>query len=274
MPNTVPRLGVGLGLRVPHYRAIHQGQPEVDVFEIISENYLVDGGPPLRHLDRIRERYPLIMHGVSLGIGSCDDLDRDYLRRLKALAERTDSPWCSDHLCWTRAGNAHLHDLLPLPYSEEAIAWVAERAHIVQDILERPFALENLSSYVAFTSSTMSEWAFLGEVLERADCHLMLDVNNIYVSSVNHGFDPQDYLDAVPWDRVVQIHVAGHTEQDDGTILDTHAAAVREEVWALYTIAHARSGGATTILEWDEQIPDFPTTLAEAEKARRYQEAA
>ena len=270
MATNVENLGVGIGLRVPHMRDIFTELPKVDVFEIISENFMVDGGPPLRNLDRLLEHYRVVMHGVSMGLGSAEPLDWDYLRRLKRLADHTNTPWLSDHLCWTKSGNAHHHDLLPLPYTEETINYVAERARIVQDFLERPFAIENLSSYVAFSDSDMSEWEFYRAVCERADCSLMLDVNNIYVSSVNHQFDPWEYLDHMPFERVVQMHVAGHTEREDGHLLDTHDHHVKDTVWDLYHAAWHYCGGVTTILEWDENFLNLSDTLAEANKARHF----
>ncbi|MDA3961638.1 MAG: DUF692 domain-containing protein [Planctomycetota bacterium] len=269
---TIPKLGVGLGLRVPHMRYIFDQQPEVDVFELISENFLVDGGPPLRNLDRICERYPVVLHGVSMGLGSSDALDWDYLTRLKALVQRSGSPWASDHLCWTRNNNAHLHDLLPLPYTERVAQFIGQRAAIVQDFLGVPFALENLSSYVAFEQSEMSEWEFYRRVCEIGDCSMMFDVNNVYVSAVNHGFDPWEYLAHIPYERVVQVHVAGHTRRDDGTCLDTHDHHVCDSVWELYRHVYEQTGGVTTILEWDDNYLDFPATLAEAHKARAYHE--
>ena len=269
----VPDLGVGIGLRVPHFRDIFTQNPDIDFFEIISENFMVDGGPPLKNLERILERYDVVMHGVSMGIGSSAELDWDYLKRLKQLATHTKSPWLSDHLCWTKSGNAHLHDLLPLPYTTDVIDFITNRARIIQDYLERPFALENLSSYVAFTQSTMSEWDFYREIVEQSGCYMMLDVNNIYVSSRNHHFDPWDYMKAVPWDRVVQMHVAGHTERPDGSLLDTHDHPVRDEVWELYQYAVEQTGGVSTILEWDDQIPPLNEVLAEANKAKSIREA-
>lgn len=264
-------LGVGIGLRVPHYREIFETWPDVDFFEIISENFMVDGGPPLANLDRILERYPVVQHGVSLSIASAEPLDFDYLARLKQLTRRTKTPWVSDHLCWTKAHSHQYHDLLPVPYTSEIAAFIAEKARIVQDYLELPFALENLSSYVTFETSEMTEWAFYREVVERAGCFMMLDVNNIFVSSVNHGFDPMTYLDAMPFERVIQTHVAGHSVQADGTILDTHDHHVREEVWQLYAHLHRKTGGVSTILEWDDHFLGLQDTLAEAAIARRWQ---
>lgn len=266
-----PNLGIGIGLRVPHIKEIFATWPKVDFFEIISENFMVAGGPPLRNLERILDHYPVVQHGVSLSIASADPLDFDYLRRLKELIRLTQTPWVSDHLCWTRAHTHQFHDLLPVPYTEPVAAYIAEKARIVQDYLECPLALENLSSYVAYKSSTMSEWAFYREVVERAGCYMMLDVNNVFVSSVNHAFDPMDYLRAMPYERVLQVHVAGHSEQEDGTILDTHDHHVRDEVWQLYRYVDQRTGGVSTLLEWDDNFLSLEATLAEAGKARSHQ---
>ena len=259
---------VGVGLRVPHLPYIFANWPAVDFFEIISENFMVDGGLPLENLERICARYPVVQHGVSMSIASAEPLDFDYLRRLKALCDRTDTPWLSDHLCWSQSGGAHLHDLLPTPYTLEIARFIAEKARIVQDFLERPFALENLSSYVSFTESTMTEWQFYREVVEQADVGMMLDLNNIFVSSVNHHYDAMDYLAAVPWDRVVQMHVAGPSEQPDGSLLDTHDSPVRPAVWALYRHACAQRPGIPVLLEWDANIPPFPEVHAQALIAR------
>lgn len=261
---------MGVGLRVPHLPYIFEHTPAVDFFELISENFMVDGGPPLRTLGRICERYPVVLHGVSMGLGSAQDLDAAHLERLVALARRTRAPWVSEHLCWTRHGDAHLHDLLPLPYTDAVARFVADKAARVQGALGVPFAIENLSSYVGFQGSQMPEWAFYRQVVEQADCFMMLDVNNIWVSSVNHGFDPWEYLAAMPWERVIQVHVAGHTVRPDGTLLDTHDHPVRDEVWALYAYACQQTGGVSTILEWDDAFLSFPETLAEADKARRF----
>lgn len=271
MAQTRPNLGIGIGLRVPHYRYIFEHNPPIDFFEIISENFMVAGGPPLRNLDRILERYPVVQHGVSMGLGSAEPLDQDYLRRLKALTRRTKTPWFSDHLCWTKSGNAHLHDLLPLPYTDDVIEFIAARAAQVQDFIELPFAIENLSSYVAFRQSTMTEWEFYRAVVEAADCKMMLDLNNIYVSSINHQFDPMDYLNHIPWERVIQVHVAGHTQQPNGTLLDTHDNHVISPVWDLYRHAVEKTGGVSTVLEWDENFMSFPETWAEARKAEQHQ---
>ncbi|TAM44516.1 MAG: DUF692 domain-containing protein, partial [Gammaproteobacteria bacterium] len=240
-----PALGFGLGLRTDHYEAILAGTPQVDWFEIISENYMVPGGKPLHFLDRVRERYPLVMHGVSLSIGSTEPLNRDYLRQLKQLADRVQPAWMSDHLCWTGVHGKNMHDLLPLPYTEEAVAHVAERVQQVQDFLGRRILLENVSSYVTYKQSAMTEWEFLNAVVEQADCLILLDVNNIYVSSFNHGFDPLDYLNAVPTERVQQFHLAGHRNLETH-IIDTHDEPIVDPVWELYRAAVRRFGRVST----------------------------
>ncbi|MCB1149739.1 MAG: DUF692 domain-containing protein [Chlamydiia bacterium] len=264
-------MGVGLGLRIPYYEEIFRDLPPVDWFEIISENFMVDGGKPLENLERILEHYPVVQHGVSLAIGSPDPLDFDYLTRLKALTRKTKTPWVSDHLCWGKLAGAHFHDLLPLPYTKEVIDYVAERARIVQDFLELPFALENLSSYVSFRDDQMTEWEFYSAVVEKADIFMMLDVNNIYVSSRNHGFNPEEYWKNLPLDRVLQIHIAGH--KDCGThVIDTHDNTVRDEVWEIYRNVWPLTGGVSTLLEWDDNIPPFKETWEEALKAKHFQE--
>jgi hypothetical protein len=263
-----PSLGFGLGLRVDHYDTILQTSPAVDWFEIISENYLVPGGKPLHYLDRVRERYPIVMHGVSLSIGSSDPLNKDYLRQLKALADRIEPAWLSDHLCWTGLNGTNLHDLLPLPYTEEAINHVAERVRQVQDFLGRRILLENVSSYVSYKQSEMSEWEFVRAVIERADCLMLLDVNNIYVSSVNHQFDPRDYLKGIPPERVQQFHLAGHTNHGD-YIIDTHDHPIVDPVWDLYADAVRRFGRVSTMIERDDNIPPLAELLAELDQARR-----
>lgn len=266
----IPRLGIGIGLRIPHYSDIFASWPEVDWFEIISENFMDDGGRPRDNLDKILDRYPVVQHGVSLAIGSPDPLDWDYLNKLKKLTEHTKTPWLSDHLCWGKLPGAHFHDLLPLPYTKEVIEYVSERARIIQDFLEIPFALENLSSYVTFNDDEMTEWEFYSEIVERAGIFMMLDVNNIYVSSRNHGFDPMAYVDNIPLDRVLQIHLAGHT--DKGThVLDTHDEHVCDAVWELYGKVWPKTGGVSTLLEWDDNFLSFEDTWAEALKAKAYQ---
>ncbi len=265
----LPNLGIGLGLRTVHYGHILENAPDVGWFEIISENYMQTAGKPLWFLDRVAERYPIVMHGVSLSIGSSDPLNWDYLRELKALRDRVGARWVSDHLCWTGIAGRNTHDLLPIPYTEEALAHVVSRVREVQDFLEAPLAIENPSTYVEFSGSTMKEWEFLRALTEEADCGILLDVNNVYVSAYNHGFDPDEYLAAIPYDRVVQLHVAGHT--NNGTnIVDTHVGPVLDPVWRLLGLAHERAGGASILLEWDADIPPFPVAHAEAKKAERW----
>ncbi|MDI1450135.1 DUF692 domain-containing protein [Polyangium sp. 6x1] len=263
----LPDLGIGVGLRLPHYEEIFETRPKVDWFEIISENFLVPGGAPLANLERALAHYPVIQHGVSLSIGGTTPIDFDFLRSLRALIRRTKSPWVSDHLCWTGTATVNTHDLLPLPYTAEVVRHVAARARIVQDTLEVPLALENVSSYLTYTSSDMTEWDFVKAVVEEANCGVLLDVNNIYVSSENHGFDPRTYVDAIPAERVVQIHLAGHTNYGD-YIIDTHSGPVIDPVWELYRRAIRRVGPVSTLIEWDEDIPPLATLLAEAERAR------
>ena len=264
---TYPHLGFGLGLRVDHYEAILNGAPAVDWFEVLSENYLVPGGKPLHYLMRMRERYPLVMHGVSLSIGSSAPLDRDYLKQLQALAARLEPAWISDHLCWTGVAGRNTHDLLPLPYTEEAIGHVAERVRTVQDFLGRRILLENVSSYVEFCDSQLSEWQFLAEIAARADCLILLDVNNIYVSSVNHEFDPLAYLRGIPAARVQQIHLAGH-ENHGSYLVDTHDHPVPDPVWQLYAQALSHCGAVSTMIERDDHIPPLEELCAELEQAR------
>jgi uncharacterized protein (UPF0276 family) len=263
----VPDLGIGVGLRVPHYRHILSQRPAVDFFEIISENFMVEGGKPTYHLEQVLERYPLIQHGVSLSIGGPEAPDPAYLARLKQLVRKVKPAWVSDHFCWCGVPGAHLHDLLPLPYTWEAVERVAERARRVQDYLEVPFALENTSSYMAYTSSEMTEWQFISEIAERADIGLMFDVNNVYVSAYNHGFDAREFIRSVPHERIVQIHLAGHTNLGK-YIIDTHRGQVIDAVWDLYRETIRLSGPVSTLIEWDDEIPEWPVLAAEAEKAR------
>ena len=260
-------LGFGLGLRPDHYHAVLEGSPAVDWFEIISENYMVPGGRPLYFLDRIRERYPMAMHGVSLSIGTTDALNFDYLRELKALAQRVRPAWISDHLCWTGVDGINLHDLMPLPYTEEALRHVAMRVRQVQDFLGCRILLENVSSYVSYPHSQMQEWEFLAHLTEEADCDLLLDVNNIYVSSVNHGFDALEFLHGVPAQRVRQMHLAGHTRQGE-CLVDTHDQPVPEEVWKLFTVASQRFPNVATMIERDGNIPALAELVAELDHAR------
>ena len=262
-------LGFGLGLRTDHYETILADKPPVDWFEVITENYLVPGGKPLYYLDRIRADYPMVMHGVSLSIGGTDALNFDYLRRVKALAERIEPAWISDHLCWTGVNGINLHDLLPLPYTEEAVQHVASRVvRTVQDFLDRRILLENVSSYVTYAHSEMSEWEFLSAVAERADCLILLDINNIYVSAHNHEFDPLFYLDSIPVNRVQQLHIAGHLDLKN-IIIDTHGDSVIDSVWALYEAALRRFGLVSTMVERDDNIPPLGELLAELEIARQ-----
>jgi uncharacterized protein (UPF0276 family) len=260
-------LGFGLGLRIPHYQSIIEDWPDLDWFEIVSENYMVEGGKPLYYLDLIRERYPLVMHGVSLSIGATEPLNRQYLRELKALADRVNPRWFSDHLCWTGHAGTNMHDLLPLPYTDEAVRHVVARVREVQDFMERPMLIENVSSYLTYRQSAMTEWEFLSQIAEQAECLILLDINNIYVSAVNHDFDPYDYLNAVPVDRVAQFHLAGHTNHGD-YLIDTHDHAVIDPVWDLYAAALRRFGAVSTMIERDDHIPPLPELLQELEQAR------
>ncbi len=262
-----PALGYGLGLRVDHYEEILDNHPRIDWFEAMSENYMIPGGRPLHYLRRIRERYPVVMHGVSLSIGSSDPLNRDYLKKLKALVSTVSPAWVSDHLCWTGVENTNLHDLMPLPYTEEALKHVSDRVSEVQDFLGRRILLENVSSYVTFHDSSLTEWEFLSEIAKRADCLILLDVNNIYVSSHNHHFDPLDYLRGVPADRVQQFHLAGHQRQGE-LIIDTHDSPIIDPVWKLYEQAIERFGFVSTMIERDDQIPSLSELVAELDIAR------
>jgi uncharacterized protein (UPF0276 family) len=261
--------GIGVGLRVPHYNHIFERKPVVDWFEIISENYMVDGGPPLATLDRILEQYKVVQHGVSMYFGSVDPPNREQLKRLKALVRRTKTPWFTDHLCWGSVDGRYTHDLLPMPYTTEAAKITARNIRQVEDFIEVPIAVENVSSYAEFHLSEMTEWEFLNEVVERADCGILLDVNNIYISSRNHEFNPFDYLNAVDPARVAQIHIAGHSKFEK-YILDTHDHPVIDPVWRLYAHAIERFGPTATLLEWDDRIPPFDEVHAEARKAARY----
>lgn len=262
-----PYLGFGLGLRKDHYETVLAERPNVDWFEILSENYMVDGGKPLHYLTRIREHYPMVMHGVSLSIGSSEPLNSDYLTRLKALFERVEPEWFSDHLCWTGVKGVNLHDLMPMPYTEEAVAHIVDRVQQVQDFMGRQMLLENVSSYVSYSSSHMSEWEFLREVVERADCLILLDINNIYVSAFNHKFDPYTYLEAMPTERVYQFHLAGHTRQDD-IIIDTHDHPIVDPVFDLYGAAVRQFGRVSTMIERDDNIPPLAELLKELDQVR------
>lgn len=267
-----PLTGFGLGLRPVHYTALgeHARAPRrrVDWLEIISENYMDIGGKPLRHLMELRDHYPVVMHGVSLSIGSTAPLNLNYLATLKALASRVEPAWVSDHLCWTGIAGLNMHDLLPLPFTEEALDHVASRVQQVQDYLGHPILLENTSSYVTYVDSAMPEWEFLRELARRTGCLLLLDVNNVYVNAVNHGFEPLQFLDAIPPALVRQIHLAGH--EDHGTyIIDTHDHDVVPAVWALYAQAIARFGQVPTMIERDDHIPPLDMLMAELDQARQ-----
>ncbi len=267
----IPDLGFGVGLRTSHYAHILAENPPVDWFEILSENYMDTGGKPAYILDRIAERYPIVMHGVSLSVGSTDPLNFHYLAKLKRLAKRVDARWISDHLCWTGVSGLNTHDLLPMPYTDESLKHVTERVRVISDFLEQPVFLENPSTYLEFTSSTWRECDFLGELASMSGCGLLLDVNNVYVSAFNHGFDAFDYVDRIPLGSVVQIHLAGHTHK--GThILDTHSDHVVDEVWEIYRRVCSRMGDISTLLEWDEAIPSFDVVHAEARKAGDYRQ--
>ena len=269
--NSRPNLGYGLGLRKEHYETVLAERPDIDWFEIISENYMVDGGKPLHYLDRIREHYPMVMHGVSMSIGSTEPLNKDYLKKLKTLIQRVEPAWFSDHLCWTGVEGINLHDLMPMPYTEEAIQHVVERVSQVQDYMGRQMLLENVSSYVSYGESQISEWEFLREIAERADCHILLDINNIFVSAFNHNFDPLTYLQAIPVDRVYQFHLAGHTQQED-IIIDTHDQPICDPVFELYDSAVQRFGRVSTMIERDDNIPPLDELLEELNQVRNIAE--
>ncbi len=267
----LPDLGLGVGLRTAHFKHILSERPAVDWFEIISENFMNTEGRPLYVLDQVAERYPIVMHGVSLSIGSTDPLNFDYLRRLKALAARVNAVWVGDHVCWTGVAGRNGHDLLPIPYNQKTLAHLVGRIRTVQDFLERPLVLENPSTYMTFAASTMPEEEFIGRMAEEANCGLLLDVNNVYVTCRNHDLDPCQYLEGVPYQRVVQIHLAGHT--DKGThCIDTHDGPVIHPVWKLYANVMRRAGGRATLLEWDAKIPSFDEVHAEVLSAQRFRE--
>lgn len=266
-PGHRPWLGFGLGLRTEHFADVLASSPAVDWFEVTSENFMVAGGKPRRYLDAIRARYPIVMHGVSMSIGGTDPLDRHYLRALRQLVREVEPAWVSDHLCWTGVDGINSHDLLPMPYTDEAVAHVVARVDEVQTFLGREILLENLSSYVEFSGSSMPEWEFLAAIASRSGCRLLLDVNNVQVSARNHGFDPAQYLDGLPIDRVWQIHLAGHSDHGDYAI-DTHDHDVPAEVWALYERAIRRFGAVSTMIERDDHIPPLPALLDELQLAR------
>ena len=267
MNENPPFLGFGLGLRTEHYNQILESKPKVDWFEALSENYMIPGGKPLDYLTKIRAEYPVVMHGVSLSIGSTVAIDVDYLRDLKKLADRIEPAWISDHLCWTGVHGQNIHDLLPLPYTEEAAKHVAERVKVVQDYLGRQILLENVSSYASYIDSSMTEWEFISQIAESADCLLLLDVNNIYVSSFNHNFDAKTFIDSVPKNRVQQIHLAGHQNNGD-YIIDTHDAPVIDPVWDLYAYAIKRFGAVSTMIERDDNMPELQELVQELQIAR------
>jgi hypothetical protein len=265
----LPDLGIGIGLRTTHFSHILGSWPSIDWFEALTENFLDTGGRPSWVLEQVAERYPVVLHGVSLSIGSSDPLDTGYLAKVRELAERTRAAWVSDHLCWTGVSGRNTHDLLPLPYDEATLRHVIARVRQASEILGRPLVLENPSSYLEFASSSMPEQEFLARLADEADCGLLLDVNNVYVSAFNHGFDPVAYIDALPADRVVQYHLAGHTNNSTH-IIDTHDDFVIDEVWKLYAHAVSRTGPVSTLLEWDANIPAFDVVHAEALKALDY----
>jgi uncharacterized protein len=263
-----PDLGFGLGLRREHYRQVVETRPKVDWFEVISENFMVAGGNPRRVLEAVRRDYPVVLHGVSLSIASTDPLDAGYLEELAALARQVDPVWISDHLSWGTAHGENAHDLLPIPYTEEALAHVVRRVEAVQERLGRRLLLENPSSYLRFRDADMAELEFLAELARRADCGILLDVNNVFVSAHNHGFDPHAYLAAMPAERVGQIHLAGHSEEG-ALLIDTHDGQVCDEVWELYIEATARFGARSTMIEWDEHVPAFAELEGELDRARQ-----
>lgn len=264
----LPHLGYGVGLRSAHFDHLLEYWPPVDWFEVISENFMDSGGRARYVLEKVAARYPIVAHGVSLSIGSADPLDREYLARLKQFIGEIDAVWVSDHVCWTGIAGLNTHELIPIPFTEEALEHVVARIRIVQEILERQIVLENPSSYVTYVASTMTEWEFLARMAQDADCGLLLDVANVRVSAVNHEFDPVEYLNALPHERIVQMHLAGHTENATH-IVDTHDRAVSDRVWELYGVASELTGGVSTLIEWDERLPSFPELHAETLKAKR-----
>lgn len=263
------KLGLGLGLRSQHFNHILEHNPPVDWFEIISENFMDSYGRPRHILHQIAEKYPVVMHGVSMSIGSIDSLDFDYLKKLKALADEINPQWISDHLCWTGVLTVNSHDLLPIPLNEETLHHVCERIRIVQDFLERPLILENPSTYLSFEQSTMKEWEFLSYMTQETNCGLLLDVNNVYVSGFNNDFDPITYIENLPHDKIVQMHLAGHQHCGD-YIIDTHDREVTNQVWELFRIAWKKTGGVASLLEWDGNIPEFEVYFKELQKAKQF----
>lgn len=263
----IPSLGFGLGLRKEHYNSILESSPEVDWFEVLTENYLVPGGKPLYFLDQICERYPVVMHGVSMSLGSHDPLNMKYMKQVKELVERTNARWVSDHMCFTGVDGVNAHDLLPLPFTEEAVKHMAKKISQAQDFLGRQILVENASTYITYKQSDMTEWDFTMAVAEESDSLILLDINNIYVSAVNHGFDPLEYLDGISVDRVQQHHLAGHS-QYEGYIIDTHDNDIVQGVWDLYAEAVKRYGDVSTMIERDDNIPELPELLSELQAAR------
>jgi uncharacterized protein len=268
----MPFLGFGLGLRPDYYEEILTQKPNLDWFEILTENYLIPGGKPLHYLDQIRTHYPIVMHGVSLSLGSVDPLDFGYLQQVKELASRVEPAWISDHLCWTGVNGINAHDLLPIPYTRQAINHVVTRIHQIQDFLGRSILIENVSSYLTYKQSEMSEWEFILEIVKQAGCYLLLDVNNVYVSSVNHQFNPLDYIQAMPAERVAQIHLAGHSNHGD-YIIDTHDAPVAQSVWELYAATLKQLGPVSTMIERDDNMPPFAELIMEINQAKHIAEA-
>ena len=264
-----PNLGLGVGLRTVHFNHILQQQPQVDWFEIISENFINSQGRARYVLEQLAERYRIVMHGVSLSIGSTDPLDFDYLKKLKRLAKEVNAGWISDHLCWTGVAGRNTHDLLPIPFNQQTLRHVVDRVRVVQDFLERPLVLENPSSYVTFRNSTMEEWEFITRIAEETDCGLLLDVNNVYVSSFNHDMDPVEFVSSLPHECIVQFHLAGHSNYTTH-LIDTHDNHVIDPVWELYRLAHELTGGVSTLLEWDAKIPPFPVIHEEVLKAKQF----
>lgn len=262
-----PRLGSGVGLRREHYADVLDNRPAVDWFEVIAENFMVEGGRPLEVLEQVRARYPIVLHGVSMSVGSAEGSNREYLRSLAQLARRFEPAWISDHLCWTRSGRHNLHDLIPLPYNDEAVGVAAQRIREAQDALGQRILIENISSYLTYTRSTLKEWEFVNAVAKEADCGILLDINNVFVNAFNHRFSAEEYIDAIAVEQVGQFHLAGH--RDCGThLLDAHDRRVCDEVWRLYERALRRFGAVATLIEWDDQMPAFAELQTEAEAAR------
>ncbi|MGQ0385127.1 MAG: MNIO family bufferin maturase [Gammaproteobacteria bacterium] len=275
LPNrwNLPDLGLGVGLRTQHFRHVTGQWPAMDWFEILSENFIDTEGRPLWYLDQIAERYPIVMHGVSLSVGSTDPIDFEFLDKLAALAKRVKAHWLGDHICWTGVAGVNGHDLFPVPYTEEGLRHMIERVRTIQDYLARPLVLENPSTYVTFAASSMPEEEFIARLAVEADCGLLLDVNNVYVTCRNHDLDPVAYLEGIPYEHVVQLHLAGHT--DNGThCVDTHDGRVIDAVWDLYAIVQQKTGGRATLLEWDARVPKFEVLQQELGKAAKFRKDA